>query len=173
MYQRRSKGKQSAGQSSPCFCARFSVFFSIFIFLVVVSAGNAWSFENYNIHFLPGAAPSFEASSDSSFESDFSVADSCLLLLKSSVHSRLMHSALGENRRSAGSVAPVALGLVFGVRYALSPPKSNQASSNQARFDVWQSFSSAGDRSALAVADYRSCQKEKALKAIHNFHWSR
>lgn len=97
-----------------------------------------------------------------------SVADSCLPLLKS-IHLPPRKSVTDRNQRSAGKAA--ALGLVFGVRFALSPlktPKTVSPSKVNSRFDVWKagSYKSLENRSALAVTAYRSCRKQQALYSL-------
>lgn len=167
---------QKPGPAGPCtsgFAVKFSVFFTVFIFIIALSGGTAWSFERFDVSVLPGASPSFSAQGPDRRDSSFSGTEQCLLLLEASVHSPQAVSVTEESRHSAGSAAPLALGLVFGVRYALAPPKSHTAKRDHARFDVWQTLPSSGSRHALAVADYRSCQKEKALRAFHNFGWVR
>lgn len=99
-----------------------------------------------------------------------SVADSCLPLLKS-IHHISPPSATDRNQRSAGKAA--ALGLVIGVRFALSPAKKATPRPN-ARLTFWQPYGSIqGDRHALAVASYRDCQKEQALKALGDIEWEK
>ena len=92
--------------------------------------------------------------------------DSCLPLLSSS---HPLH--VDRTQRSAGKAA--ALGLVFGVRFALSPPKTSRSRdvTPTARVGVWQPDS--GDRSALAVSAYRECQKQQALQALNGFRFKR
>lgn len=100
-------------------------------------------------------------------------ADVCLPLLKT-IHHTPSASALDRNQRSAGKVA--ALGLVFGVRFALSPP---EATKDHARYSSLGNNKATnavltlhGDkkignnRSALSVSAYRQCQKQQALKAL-------
>lgn len=102
-------------------------------------------------------------------------ADTCLPLLSSLRHAPL-HNAVDRNQHSAGKKA-AALGLIFGVRFALSPLSStaSHAENTNARFDVWRPDSSTAgsagidNRSALAVAAYRQCQKKQALQALNSF----
>jgi hypothetical protein len=97
-----------------------------------------------------------------------SMADSCLPLLKS-IHKT--PSAMDRTQRSAGTMA--ALGLILGVRYALSPPQisdettadaSSQTPAHSGRqSDVASLYE---DRSALSVFAYRQCRKQQALKEV-------
>ncbi|MEM7650512.1 MAG: hypothetical protein AAF204_00320, partial [Pseudomonadota bacterium] len=132
-------------------------------------AGPAWSFEASDDGFGQ-VQPSLQKQALINSEpSSPTVADSCLPLL--SAHTS-PQSAMDRNQRSAGKAA--ALGLVLGVRFALSPPKKVRSRADKPRLDFWQVSDSATDnRSALAVTAYRECQKEKALKAISEFRWAR
>jgi hypothetical protein len=102
-------------------------------------------------------------------------ADTCLPLLSSLRHAPL-HNAVDRNQHSAGKKA-AALGLIFGVRFALSPlsTTASHAEGSNARFDVWRPDSSAvgsaqtDNRSALAITAYRQCQKQQALQALNSF----
>jgi len=157
---RRRRGKK---------CARifFSRFFTI-IAVLAISAGSALAFE------AADPATVMEKPGDLPLVSEKlppSMADSCLPLLKSVRHTSPV-SAMDRTQRSAGKAA--ALGVVFGVRFALGPKEIATSNRNKGRFDIWQtSGGSAGDRHALAVADYRACQKEKALEALSGFRWKR
>ncbi len=97
--------------------------------------------------------------------------DSCLAMLKA-VRASAPPSAMDQHRRHAGQAA--ALGLVFGVRFALGPKEPVRRSARQsgARLDVWQTEDVSG-RHALAIADYRRCQNEKALEALSHWRWKR
>lgn len=149
--------------------------FAALTMVLAVSAGTAWSFDTYDSVY-GHAATQVEDSGSVPFVSTVpspSVADSCLPLLKS-IHSTNSVSAMDRNQRSAGKAA--ALGLVLGVRFALTPPTTAKARSvkGKARLDIWQSEGSfAGNRNALAVSAYRQCQKEQALQALNNFRWAR
>lgn len=97
--------------------------------------------------------------------------DSCLALLKS-VRYVPTSQMDRNNRHHAGTAA--ALGLVFGVRFALGPKETNKPGKRKsnARFDIWQPQNDNG-RQALAVADYRRCKNEQALQAISDWRWKR
>lgn len=99
-----------------------------------------------------------------------SVVDPCLPLLKS-IHTS-PSIATDRNQRSAGNTAN--LGLVFGVRFALSPAPKAAASRSKARFGFWQpSKSYSGDRAALAMNQYEDCRSRQALDALDEFRWKR
>lgn len=97
--------------------------------------------------------------------------DSCLPLLKSVRNFTPPPSATDRDRRSAGQAA--AIGLVFGVRFALGP-KETARSRRQGgvRFDVWQPRDD-NSIQAMAVADYRRCKNDQALKALSDWRWKR
>lgn len=100
-----------------------------------------------------------------------SMVDSCLPLLKSIRHTSPT-SAMDRTQRSAGAAA--ALGVVIGLRFALGPKEQAGANRRKARLTIWEHTSAmAGDRNALAIADYRACQKDKALNALSGFRWER
>lgn len=133
-----------------------------FVLVLCLFAGPAWSFETVNEH--PAVAPADTSTSSPT------VADACLPLLDTSSQSPLP-SAMDRNQRSAGTAA--ALGLVLGVRFALSPPNKAGLAPQKPRLDVWHPTEASNDRSALAVTAYRQCQKEQALKALGDFRWVR
>ncbi len=147
-------------------------YFTVALSAFIISAGSApesaWAFEAQD------PANVFEAENISLASDPLSpsMADSCLPLLKS-IHQIHSASAMDRNQRSAGKVA--ALGIFVGVRFALGPKEIAKSNRNRkARLDVWQTTGNiVDDRHALAVSDYRSCQKEKALKALSDFRWKR
>lgn len=97
--------------------------------------------------------------------------DPCLPLLKTPHGS---FSSADRIQRPAEKAA--ALGLVFGLRFALAPVKQSGAAYQKpkARFNVWLNESgNTGDRHALAVARYRECRKNQALQALNSFRWER
>ena len=146
-----------------------TAYLTALVLILSITAGTAWSFDIREAEQnLPLVSDNFSQEQSS----PRSTADSCLPLLKSIRHTT-PPSAMDRNQRSAGKAA--ALGLVFGVRFALSPPeKATSSRSKRARLDVWQtSQATVGNRHALAVADYRACQKEQALKALSDFRWQR
>ena len=139
-----------------------------FVLILCVVAHPAWSFESVDYSAQPHAQ---QQALTSTHPSSPTVVDLCLPLLKS-IHHTSSTSSMDRNQRSAGKAA--AVGLVLGVRFALSPPKKVKSYADRPRLDLWQPAGvSAGDRSALAVTAYRQCQKEQALKAISEFRWAR
>lgn len=139
-----------------------------FVFVLCIASHPAWSFESVEYSAQPYAE---KQALTSTHPSSPTVVDSCLSLLKSIPHISST-SIMDRNQRSAGKAA--AVGLVLGVRFALSPPTKTKSYADRPRLDLWQpAGGSAGDRSALAVSAYRQCQKEQALKAISNFRWAR
>ncbi len=113
--------------------------------------------------FTPSSGQSF-----STFASDdpsSSTTDACLPLLKTIRHTPSA-DVVDRNQRSAGTAA--ALGLVFGVRFALSPSKQIQSYSHTARLESPGLSGNIvyNDRPALAIASYRQCQKQQALQAL-------
>lgn len=80
---------------------------------------------------------------------------------------------MDRDRRSAGSAA--AVGLVFGLRFALGPVENRKpgGSRNAPRLDIWQPGVQA-DPQALAIADYRRCKNDEALKMLNEeWRWNR
>lgn len=99
-----------------------------------------------------------------------SVLDPCLPLLKS-IHASPSIST-ERNQRSAGKSAD--LGLVFGVRFALSPTLKANSTPPKARFGFWQHHpSSAGSSLARTVNAYESCLTDQAISALREFRWKR
>lgn len=141
-----------------------------FVIILCLVAGPAWSFETIEGNSAFSAQENYTTTHPTSTSSP-TVADPCLPLLKS-IRQTPPTSAMDRNQRSAGSAA--ALGLVLGVRFALSPPTKTIPSKRKPRLDVWQPVNaSGGDRSALTVSAYRNCQKDQALKALQEFRWAR
>lgn len=143
--------------------------FLALVSIITVFAGSAQAFE------LEDSASSVENTKRSALLSDTpssAMADSCLPLLKS-IHQTNSVSAMDRNQRSAGKAA--ALGVVFGVRFALGPKEIAKSRYGKPRLDLWQTAGSISNdsRHALAVSEYRACQKEKALNALSDFRWER
>ena len=106
---------------------------------------------------VPSPAPAFE--------------DTCRSLLNSVHFNAGPSQDMDRDRRAAGKAA--ALGLVFGVRFALGPKEVRPAGSqDRAQFGFWQPRHGSGAE-ALAIADYRRCRNEQALKAISDWRWER
>ena len=150
-----------------------------FVLLLAFSAGNAWSYAFHGAS-LPLAdhstLSSDRAQSYSPRESlnvpSSTNADHCLPLLKS-IQPISSESALDRNQRSAGQIA--VLGLLFGVRLAPGPLEKAGKETSETLLDVGYSPDAVnGNRSALAVALYRDCRKEVALKSLsQDFRWRR
>lgn len=97
--------------------------------------------------------------------------DSCLPLLKSARAFGPAPSAMDRDWRSAKKAA--ALGVVFGIRFALGPKEvTHSKSRSRVKVGVWQPEDYNGAH-ALAVADYRRCKNDQALKAISDWRWQR
>jgi len=148
-----------------------------FSLITLISTGTSFAFTTYNGYqdVLPLKVKSVALESRLQYQPSSAVTDSCLPLLKT-IRKTPSKSVTDRNQRSAGKVA--ALGLIFGVRYALTPPSSPSApeaktSENiQGNFDVWHQNGGSltqNDRSALAVSAYRACQKKQALSALSDF----
>lgn len=94
--------------------------------------------------------------------------DSCLYILRNAQEREGLSERERYYRQSAGSAA--AVGLVFGVRFALGPSELNKSRrrvpEQAAAFRVWEPRESTGGAQALAVADYRACRNEQTLRAL-------
>lgn len=162
-----------------CVCKKCNTAVFATSFILFFSSGISWAFTTYE-----GSKSYSDSGMDASADmSDMksnpspAAADTCLPLLKTIRHTS--QDVADRNQRSAGKAAVA--GLVFGVRFALSPPKSptrrrtDNQTHYQASFDVWspRGDTLANDRSALAISAYRQCQKQKALKSLNGFRWAR
>lgn len=170
-FHEQAFGRSRRTSSSSSFVSRITAILCVFVFVLAVTAGQAWSFESEYLNLPNASQVSGGVSITSSGQHlSSSMGDSCLLLLKS-VHSSPTTSSMDRNQRAAGQAA--ALGLVLGVRFALTPPKQpGRSAGDIARFDGVQ-IGLPKSRNALAIAEYRSCQKHKALKALSTFRWQR
>jgi len=156
--------------------------------IILISTGTSFAFTTYDGYqdVPPLKVKSVTLQSPLQYKPSSAVTDSCIPLLKS-IHKIPSKSVTTRNQRSAGkAAAPVAaLGLIFGVRYALTPPGSASAqkavatenlNGSQGQFDVWhrdgESFSKDA-RPAQAVTAYRACQKKQALNALNDVNRSR
>lgn len=151
-----------------CGATILSVFFTI---LLIAFAGPAWSIE------LDRSGSVIETDENTSLTTSSPEAtiagDKCLSLLKT-VRYTNPPSAMDRDRRSAGKAT--AMGLVFGVRFALGPKEvvKRNKSGDTVRFDFWQPRDrDTNAQEALAVADYRRCVKEQSLRAISDWRWQR
>lgn len=139
--------------------------------ILIVFAGPAWSIE------LDQSTSVIETDNKTSLttSSPESVIakDKCSSLLKA-VRYTNPPSAMNRDRRSAGKAT--ALGLIFGVRFALGPKEvvKRDKSGDAVRFDFWEPRDrNTNAKQAMAVADYRRCIKEQNLKAISDWRWQR
>ena len=146
---------------------------SVFTVILAMSADPAWALDRLDpADVVDGSQEGLSISENNSIPST-AMADKCLPLLQS-IRQTSSVSAMDRNQRAAGQAA--ALGLVLGFRFALSPvPKAKSATT---RVGLWQpSFGNAGDQHAMAIAEYRSCQKDQALRsslhALDGFRWER
>lgn len=151
---------------------KISLTLSILVIVLAICAGQAWSFER-----VPAGEPGhYVGDTNKHNTQDYSSSspvqnDTCLPLLNRHASAG---SAMDRNQRTAGKAA--AVGLVFGIRFALKPSRGINPS--KPSLDIWAADGSIqGDRNALAIADYRRCQKDKALKssiqALDEFRWTR
>lgn len=148
--------------------------FTLFISFVgvFVMSGPAWSMELES----PSSVMDVDSKKLSIISDSTSVqgkTDSCLPLLKSVSHFRSPSSAMDRNRQNAGKKAAT-LGFVFGVRFALGPKevRKSRSRSGAVKFDIWQPRDEGGVQ-AMAVAQYRRCKNDQALKALSDWRWAR
>ncbi|MBI4030782.1 MAG: hypothetical protein HY370_03835 [Proteobacteria bacterium] len=144
----------------------------ILLAFIVASAGPAWSFEAYKTVSPSAAVNTAETPVPLTSSKPAIADDSCLSLLKTVRYDNPASSAMDRGRSSDGQAQAAALGLVLGVRFALGPREV--VKSNRGRVEIRQPFSTTNDSYALAVADYRRCKNEQALKALNDeWRWSR
>ena len=140
------------------------------VLIITISTGTSWAFTTYDGYddVPPLKVKSVALEPRLQYKPSSTVTDSCLPLLKS-IQKTSSQSVTDRNQRSAGKAA--ALGLIFGVRYALAPvsaQKVDSSESSQGDFDAWYDDGSSvvDDSNAVyAVKAYRSCQKKQALNA--------
>lgn len=101
--------------------------------------------------------PSAVASTDGKTASAYPD-DSCLALLKTN-YSREETSPAYAPEPTAGKTAVI--GFVFGLRFALGPSQTTKGGRTSVAF--WHPGNS-GNSQAMAIADYRRCRNEAALK---------
>ncbi len=163
-------GARANGVASSSF--KISLSLSILVIMLALCAGKAWSFERVPAGEAGRYIDNTTTPDTQNFSSSSPVQnDACLPLLNNHASAG---SAMDRNQRTAGKAA--AVGLVFGIRFALQP--SREITPSKPSLDVWaQDGGIQGDRSALAIADYRRCQKDKALKSsiqsLGEFRWRR
>ncbi len=145
-------------------CAAVAI---MFLFVFAYTAGSAWSFETQ----VPADNRVLRNHSFSSLNTPPSSAeDPCLPLLQSIRHTNPI-SAADETRRDAGKVA--ALGLVFGVRFALGPKEIAGSGKAGSRFSPYIGVPGSGNMQVLAVSAYRQCKREEALNGLSDWRWKR
>lgn len=128
---------------------------AVFVSTLALCGGNAWSLN------VPATA---QKQTQTLYSSSPAMADACLPLLKSIRHTSA-GIAMDRNQRSAGQAA--ALGLVFGVRFALGP--SPEPLSPELNPEAISSDAADTNRTTFAIANYRQCQKDQLLKqALEN-----
>ena len=137
---------------------RACAFFMVTMMCVLGAGQAAWSFE---VITAP-SQESKEAAAVMRMPDAAPAGDSCLYILRNAQERERYF------RQSAGSAA--AVGLVFGVRFALGPSEVNKsrrrAPAEAAAFRVWEPRESTGSAQALAIADYRACRNELTLRAL-------
>lgn len=143
--------------------ARFlAMAFSGILCLMAAGSTAAWSFEVITTQ--PGIQDEAHAVMRAPQPME---ADSCLYILRQAQDRDAMSAREQYYRQSAGSAA--AVGLVFGVRFALGPAevhKKRRTAPSAAAFRVWETRDSTGSGQALAIADYRACRNEQTLRAL-------
>ena len=127
----------------------------ILMFSCLIVANEAWSYDY--------TADDFESRQVYKV-SPSSVDSSCISLLKTNQTLSSKASTI-RNQRSAGKVA--ALGMLLGARFALEPQENTavKASYDKSAPD-YQKTRVSKNRSALAIAAFRKCQKEQALEQL-------
>ena len=152
--------------SGPKVFLLFSSLLFVFLFVITLGVQAAWShdYRAASAEFGEKTANTLSPGPDGS---------QCLPLLKS-VHLS-SKSVSGPTQRPAGKAA--ALGLIFGMRYALAPAIEAEALQKQALQQLSGSSPSdlqaEKDRSALAVKAWRQCQKDLALQNLKSYRWHR
>ncbi len=144
--------------------ARTCAFFMVTMMCVAGASLPAWSFEVIT-------APSQEANQAAAvmrMPDAAPAGDTCLYILRNAQERDGYSERERYFRQSAGSAA--AVGLVFGVRFALGPSELNKsrrrAPAEAAAFRVWEPREATGSAQALAIADYRACRNEQTLRAL-------
>ena len=138
--------------------------------MVMVFTGHAHSFETQMTSAGDGIDPR-TMSFKNSVPSD-AYADPCSPFLGSASFAGYDYgddATMDRTRRNAGTAA--AVGVMVGLRFALQPVRYKTAAQKRRnaglQFDVWSTEDRhLSNRSALAVAAYRQCQKERALQAL-------
>lgn len=92
--------------------------------------------------------------------------DACLFILQPVAGQSAAEARAWKHRQDAGSAA--AMGLVFGVRYAVGPAEvtSLRDYRQPASFRAWEARDQSQNARALAIADYRACRNEQSLQIL-------
>lgn len=146
--------------------------------LISFPVGSAWSYGP-----LKASLPFYDYKNASAFPEDHARdpllqvptstnADECLPLL-TSIHHISSPSVLDRSQRPAGQIAVI--GLLLGVRLAPGPLEKAGNETSETLLSVGTSPDAVvGSRNVLAVALYRDCRKEVALRDLsRDFRWSR
>jgi hypothetical protein len=137
---------------------------AIALLVTVAAPPRAYSFETTipsSIGDLNGIAPgNIERAPATSADAN------CDSLLRSAsfAPTALPREQTAMDRDADASSAAAALGLVFGVHFALGPKQVTGRGGSRPQFDVWQP--SAANSKALAIAAYSRCRREAALRAL-------
>lgn len=152
-----------------CFRHNRLVTFAVVALVIILFAGPVWAIEQVPASEITSAQNLDETSPLISDErTPSSQEESCAHLLKA-IRYASSYSDTDRVRRSAGAAA--AVGLVFGIRFALGP--KTVTSSKRPALGVWQPDSTSSSK-ALAVADYRRCKNNEALEALNQeWRWQR
>jgi len=137
--------------------------------LILVTSTPVWAFDVQSSATTDEAKVAAVAKQLTTSSSTVIAGDPCLRLLKS-FHIDSSSTAMNRSRRSVGETSSARL--VFGIRFALGPNKVKQGR-RDTRFDIWQpDFTN--NPEALAMADYKSCKNNQALKVLdETWRWSR
>ncbi len=145
-------------------CRRACAFFMVTILCAMGASPAAWSFE---VITAP-SQESREAAAVMRMPDTAPAGDTCLYILRNAQERDGYSERERYYRQSAGSAA--AVGLVFGVRFALGPSEVNKsrrrAPAQAAAFRIWEPRDSTGSAQALAISDYRACRNEQTLRAL-------
>lgn len=145
------------------------VFIALALFIISFSSKPAAAFELGYID--EQANPVFSMSGEAAGKG-LALGDKCLSLLNVSYNKR-QHSDI-RHKQNIGKSA--AIGLVFGLRFALGPKEVlKNTRAKDIELDVWSPRDSASSDiiQVAAVSQYRRCKKEETLNALNDFRWQR
>lgn len=143
----------------------------LFCIFLLVTNGPAWSFETNQL--APDLQPVEKAGS---FVTTLPPVtgredEGCEALLNTANYDLTTRGDEMDRRSVKRDVA--AIGVIFGVRFALGPKEiARSGRKPAAKLDIWEPNNGHGAQ-VLAVSAYRDCKKEKALKALNDFRWQR